>query len=777
MAHRNVTNELEGSVNSIVNVSRKAMMRSSFIKLIPFECRSKTLRNTLDIMAKKGMIISDKVASKCVIELSNAFDDVVKDVGADQFNRSSVLLFEAMLCKTVTYMCRLEANIKDHEESKASNETPTVAPDIAALLVENKQMRDVVSTADRQIVHLRSARDKILKSKQEELEQVHKEMNTMRKHLLQVQEEAKKDKSQYMEKEKALQLVLTQLSSAQEEIKKLKRITINTKKAPQGINANTSTFSINDSKVIKAFESKRDEELRSLRIGKDILRHELHKERVSRSADIADLINTQNQIEEYANELELVNQILNDENQLRLETEQRVIEYADKLDEVHHQLTMSTKVMDTPINSPVRSHSPTRLPKSPMRHHSPQRPKSTSPARINENSNLVESLRESLKAVEEEKAEIQRQCVEDTAHIQSVIENMQHRLQVLTEENHRLQQLLHSSPHQKEKTMDSTIIHDNGHHTQVGHHAQVGHIQVGRAENISAEVDELKKKLLTTTETLIATRNENLNLKSDGVSEANHDSHSTFLIQIEALKKQTHHLTEQLVNLQHDNQELRYKCDNHESDSKLRKELVDAEKKIILLNEQLARLPPSLHVAMAEKRVLEAKLAKAIDTGDTKVRLLEKQKEKAIHELHSVLSTELSEKEALRNTAQEQALTIHQLTLHLKLLQDASIENEREHSKYDIEKSILLSDFESEYNNNNLDTSQVSNGSHRWGIESRRTVSINEMNSSKLDDSAVNSSVHSIQFPVIDGLNQLRLNEEKFRELDRLLNSAKRISQ
>jgi hypothetical protein len=300
---------------------------------------------------------------------------------------------------------------------------------------------------------------------------------------------------------------------------------------------------------------------------------------------------------------------------------------------------------------------------------------------------------------------------------------------------------------------------------------------------MSAEVDELKKKLLTTTETLIATRNENLNLKSDGVSEAKHDSHSTFLIQIEALKKQTHHLTEQLVNLQHDNQELRHKCDNHESDSKLRKDLVDAEKKIILLNEQLARLPPSLHVAMAEKRVLEAKLAKAIDTGDTKVRLLEKQKEKAIHELHSVLSTELSEKEALRNTAQEQALTIHQLTLHLKLLQDASIENDRENSKYDIEKSILLSDFESEYNNNNnnnnLDTSQVSNGSHRWGIESRRTVSINEMNSPNLDDSAVSSSVHSIQFPVIDGLNQLRLNEEKFRELDRLLkeNSANRISQ
>ena len=143
-----------------------------------------------------------------------------------------------------------------------------------------------------------------------------------------------------------------------------------------------------------------------------------------------------------------------------------------------------------------------------------------------------------------------------------------------------------------------------------------------------------------------------------------------------------------------------------------------------------------------------------------------------------MLSTELSEKEALRNTAQEQALTIHQLTLHLKLLQDASIENERENSKYDIEKSILLSDFESEYNNNNnLDTSQVSNGSHRWGIESRRAVSINEMNSSKLDDNAINSSIHSIQFPVIDGLNQLRLNEEKFRELDRLLNSAKRISQ
>lgn len=756
---RNITTELDNHMTKLFNIAKKGLMKTSFVKLIPFNCKSRTLRSTLEIMHKKGLIVSDKIASKCVIELSNAADDMVKDLGDDQFNRSSVLLFEALLSKTIAYICRCESNIKEHE-SKAANDSISVAPDVEALLLENKQMSNVVSSADRQIVHLRSARDKALKTKQEELEQVQKEMNMMRKQLNQAQDDLKKDKTQTMEKEKTFQLVLTQLSTAQEEIRKLKKLS--SKKAPQ-VNANSSTFSINDSKIIKAYESKKDEELRDLRIGKDILRQELHKERVSRSADIADLINTQSQIEDYAHELEVVNQILDSEKELRLETEKKLEQYADQLDDAQHQLTMSTKV-DTPINSPVRSKSPTRLPKS--HNHYNQRPKSSSPKRNEEkdSSNLIESLRQSLKLAEEEKVDIQRQCLQDTAEIQTVIENMQYRLQVLTEENQKLQQLLLSSNH------NADVADHRPHHLLLSSNNSVcaadDDLNIQNNEDYSAEINVLKQKLLDTTEQLIAMRNENINLKAEGGGDLGHDDESTFLIQIEALKKQTRSLTEQLVNAQIENKDLGYK--REEAESKLRKDLTDAEKKITLLNEQIARLPPSLHVAMAEKRVLEAKLVKAIDTGDTKVRLVEKQKEKAIHELHSVLSSELNEKEALRNTAQEQALTIHQLTLHLKLLQDASTANEKENSKYDIEKSVLLSDFESDYNNNNnLDTSQVSY-SDRWGIESRRAV--NDINSSRLDESAVlGSSFNSMQFPVIDGLNQIRLNEEKFRQLDKLL--------
>jgi len=496
--------------------------------------------------------------------------------------------------------------------------------------------------------------NQILKTKQEELEQVHKEMNVIRKHLHQVQEEAKKDKSQYMEKEKTLQLVLTQLSSAQEEIRKLKKLTIHPKKVMTDVNS--STFSINDSKIIKAYENKKNEELRHLRIGKDILRHELHKERVNRSVDIADLINTQSQIEEYAHELEIVNQILEDENQLRLETEQKVQEYADKLDEVQHQLTMSTKIIDSPIHSPARSNSPTRLPRSPMRHHSPSRSKIISDEK--NDSKLVHTLQESLKQAQKEKDEIQQQCLQDTSEIQQVIASMQDRLRALTEENQRLQGLVRQSSYSTEQNMPVEYIinnsndDDNNNHNKINnnhHHDKDHRYKHNNNDNsnnsnsnndqdgYAVEVSELKMRLLDMTENLIATRNENITLKASPHSEASGDS--TYLVQIEALKMQCHNLTESFVKLENENKELRDTSKNYEIDTKLRKDLTDAEKRIALLNEQLGRVPPSFHVAMAEKRVLEAKLANAIDTGDTKLKIVEKQKEKAIHELHSGIMT------------------------------------------------------------------------------------------------------------------------------------------
>ena len=113
-ANGNGTARLEQGISSIVRVASRSMdtstaimLRRSFVKLMPYSCRSKTLRNTLDIMHKKGLIVSDKVASKCVIELSNAFDDVMEDViGDDNVDRTSVQQFEALLCKAITYICR-----------------------------------------------------------------------------------------------------------------------------------------------------------------------------------------------------------------------------------------------------------------------------------------------------------------------------------------------------------------------------------------------------------------------------------------------------------------------------------------------------------------------------------------------------------------------------------------------------------------------------------------------------------------------------------------------
>ena len=149
-----------------------------------------------------------------------------------------------------------------------------------------------------------------------------------------------------------------------------------------------------------------------------------------------------------------------------------------------------------------------------------------------------------------------------------------------------------------------------------------------------------------------------------------------------------------------------------------------------------------------------------------------------------MLSTELNEKEALRNTAQEQALTIHQLTLHLKLLQEASIENEREtSSRYDIDKSFSLPDFDV---SENLNSSQTS---HKWGIESRKAIAVNELNRS---DDVINRQVLNVSMVSsnsmygngngngnangntgkwTNGINEIKINEEKYRELDILMKS------
>jgi len=146
-----------------------------------------------------------------------------------------------------------------------------------------------------------------------------------------------------------------------------------------------------------------------------------------------------------------------------------------------------------------------------------------------------------------------------------------------------------------------------------------------------------------------------------------------------------------------------------------------------------------------------------------------------------VLSTELNEKEALRNTAQEQALTIHQLTLHLKLLQEASIEHEREiSSRYDIDKSFSLPDFDV---SENLNSSQTS---HKWGIESRKAIAVNELNRSDVINKQVlnvsmlssnsmdgngNANANGNTGKWTNGINEIKINEEKYRELDILMKS------
>jgi hypothetical protein len=85
-------------------------------------------------------------------------------------------------------------------------------------------------------------------------------------------------------------------------------------------------------------------------------------------------------------------------------------------------------------------------------------------------------------------------------------------------------------------------------------------------------------------------------------------------------------------------------------------------------------MPGSLHIAHAELRLLDAKLAKALSASKEIIEEKEKEFEKELGELKAFLALSNSEKEALQKKIQEQALTIHQLTLHVQLLQ-AKAEN------------------------------------------------------------------------------------------------------
>jgi hypothetical protein len=102
--------------------------------------------------------------------------------------------------------------------------------------------------------------------------------------------------------------------------------------------------------------------------------------------------------------------------------------------------------------------------------------------------------------------------------------------------------------------------------------------------------------------------------------------------------------------------------------------LEQSNAKCVALEAQIQNMPGSLHIAHAELRLLDAKLAKALSASKEIIEEKEKEFEKERGELKAFLALSNSEKEALQKKIQEQALTIHQLTLHVQLLQ-AKAEN------------------------------------------------------------------------------------------------------
>lgn len=89
-----------------------------------------------------------------------------------------------------------------------------------------------------------------------------------------------------------------------------------------------------------------------------------------------------------------------------------------------------------------------------------------------------------------------------------------------------------------------------------------------------------------------------------------------------------------------------------------------------VLEDQIHSMPSTLQVAQAEKKVIEMKTSKIIENMMNENTLLKQQCIQQHKELHALLSIEVAEKESLRDRVKEQALTVHQLTNSLKLLQD-----------------------------------------------------------------------------------------------------------
>ncbi len=89
-----------------------------------------------------------------------------------------------------------------------------------------------------------------------------------------------------------------------------------------------------------------------------------------------------------------------------------------------------------------------------------------------------------------------------------------------------------------------------------------------------------------------------------------------------------------------------------------------------VLEDQIHSMPSTLQVAQAEKKVIEMKTSKIIENMMNENAILKQQSIQQNKELHTLLSIEVAEKESLRDRVKEQALTVHQLTNSLKLLQD-----------------------------------------------------------------------------------------------------------
>eukprot|EP01031_Cornospumella_fuschlensis_P029991 gene29991-36225_t len=87
------------------------------------------------------------------------------------------------------------------------------------------------------------------------------------------------------------------------------------------------------------------------------------------------------------------------------------------------------------------------------------------------------------------------------------------------------------------------------------------------------------------------------------------------------------------------------------------------------LEEQLASMPPSLSVCVAEKRVVEMKMNKAVEAYEHNLQSLQNHAAQQLQALNNFLDMERLEKDSLAGKVKEQGATIHQLTHHLKILQ------------------------------------------------------------------------------------------------------------